>query len=178
MLAGIAIVSMFGLCTIIYLTDKEFSADTGTGFLIFCLVLDALGGWLIVLSRKKTKLIKKFKKYTAVVLHAPHGCISSIAASLDTSENVVRKNLELMIKKEYFANAFIDQNANRIVISTKQDNAAQRPRTNATAYSSSPAASQATEMATVKCKGCGGINAIQKGTVVECEYCGSSVKGE
>ena len=30
----------------------------------------------------------------------------------------------------------------------------------------------------VKCKGCGGINKIQRGAVGECEYCGSPISGE
>lgn len=175
MLAGVAIVLLFGFCTVMYLTDREFAADTGAGFLIFCLVLDALGVWLLVLSRKKTKLVKEFKRYVAVVSNDPDGCIPNIAAALGTSENVVRKKLELMIRKKYFANAFIDQNLNRIVVATKQNAAvstAQRPQTNA------PVMSQAVEMVTVKCKGCGGINTLQKGVVGECDYCGSSIKGE
>lgn len=175
MLAGVAIVLLFGFCTIMYLADQEFSTDTGVGFLIFCLVLDALGVWLIVLSRKKTKLVKEFKRYVAVVSNDPDGSIPNIAAALGTSENVVRKKLELMIRKKYFANAFIDQNLNRIVVATKQNAAvstAQRPQTNA------PVMSQAVEMVTVKCKGCGGINTLQKGVVGECDYCGSSIKDE
>lgn len=31
---------------------------------------------------------------------------------------------------------------------------------------------------TVKCQGCGGINTIRKGTVAECDFCGSVIKGE
>ena len=34
------------------------------------------------------------------------------------------------------------------------------------------------ELFTVKCKGCGGINKIQRGAVGECEYCGSPISGE
>ncbi len=177
MLAGIAIVFMFGLCTIVYLSDKEFSADTGVGFLIFCLVLDLLGVWLIVLSRKKIKLMKEFKKYVAVISNYPDGYIPSIAASLGTSENAVKKNLELMIKKRYFSNAFIDRSSNCFVIVTKQKttvSTAQQSQTNNNSYAS-PSASQAIEMVTVKCKGCGGINTIQKGAVGECDYCGSPI---
>lgn len=181
MLAGIAIVFIFGLCTIACFIDKEFLTDGGVVFLIFCLLLDALGVWLIVLSGKKTKLIKKFKKYVAVVSSDPDGYIPDIAASLGTSEDVVKKNLELMIKKNYFANAFIDQNSNCIVIASKQNNivsTVHQPQIHATAYASSPVISQAIEMVMVKCKGCGGINTIQKGVIGECDYCGSSIKGE
>lgn len=169
MLAGIAIVFLFGLCTIFYLTDKEFAADTGVSFLIFCLVLDVLGILLIILSIKKSRLMKEFKKYVTVISCNPSGYIPDIAASLGVSEAVVKKNLEQMIKKMYFANAFIDYNSNCIVIANRQKTA--------NTYVA-PAASRFATMVTVKCKGCGGINTIQKGAVGECDYCGSSITGE
>lgn len=177
MLVGIWIMFTVGLCAIA-LTDKKFMADTGVVFLIFLLILGALGVWLIVLSRKTTKLIKEFKEYVAVVSNDPDGYIPDIAASLGTSEDVVKKNLELMIKKNYFVNAFIDQNSNCIVIANKQniiDSTAQQPQTNAFAHAVAPAATQAIEMVTIKCKGCGGINTIQKGIISECVYCGSPI---
>lgn len=181
MLAGIAIVFMFGPCTIMYLTDKEFSADVGVGFLIFCLVLDALGVWLIVLSRKKTKLMKEFKKYVAVISQDPNGYIPDIAATLGTSEDVVKNNIEQMIKKKFFSNAYIDRNSNCIVIANKQ--AVQNATTPANGFMNAQAAptyntAPAVEMVTVKCNGCGGINTIAKGQTGECDFCGSAIKGE
>lgn len=176
-LAGVAILLWFGLCTIIYLTDKEFAAEVGVGFLIFCLVLDALGVWLIVLSRKKTKLMREFKKYVAAVSNDADGFIPDIAISLGTSEEVVRKNLELMIKKKYFANAFIDYRTNCIKIANRHDtvaNAAQQTQVNLGVHT----APMAAETVTIKCRGCGGINTIQKGAVGVCDYCGSPIKGE
>lgn len=177
MFVGTVIVLTFGLITIMYLTDKEFSADMGVGFLIFCLVLVALGVWLIFLSRKKIKLMKEFKKYVSVVSCDPNGYIPDIAASLGTSEDVVKKKLKLMIKKKYFANAFIDLNSNCLVIENKQ-NSAVNTEQQMNARENSNVTYQPMEMVTVKCKGCGGINTIQKGAVCECDYCGSSIKGE
>jgi hypothetical protein len=181
MLGGIVLVFLFGICTIAYLTDKEYAADTGVAFLIVCLLFDALGIWLITLSRKKAKLIKEFKKYVRVISQNPNGYIPYIASSLGTSEDAVKNNLKLMIKKKYFSNAFIDCNSDCIVIANKQkpvSTPVQQPTvsTNTNAYSHT--AAPAIEMVTVKCKGCGGINTIQKGAVGECDYCGSSIKGE
>lgn len=181
MLGGIFLVFIFGICTIMYLSDKEYASESGVDFLIFCLVLDALGVWLIVLSRKKKKLIKEFKKYVTVISNDVNGYIPDIAASLGTSEDVVINNLELMIKKNFFANAFIDRNSNCIVIANKQsaqaNNSVSNVFTNAQASTSS-AAPVAVEMVTVKCKGCGGINTVQKGAIGECDFCGSAIKGE
>lgn len=181
MLAGIATVFVFGICTIVCLCNKYFLAYGGASFVIVCLILDALGAWLIILSRKKAKLLKEFKKYVAVISGKPDAYIPDIAASLGVSEDVVKKNLELMIKKNYFANAFVDQNSNCIVITSKQNstvNAVHQPQMHTTEYASSPVTSQTIERMTIKCKGCGGINTIRKGAIGECDYCGSSIKGE
>lgn len=181
MLFGIAYVFIFGICTIVCLCDKDFLADGGVSVIIVCLIFDVLGIWLIILSLKKTKLLKEFKKYVTVISREPDGYIPDIAASLGVSEDIVKKNLELMIKKRYFANAFIDQNSNCIVITSKQNNTVNtthQSHIHTTEYASSPVTSQAIEMMTIKCKGCGGINTIQKGAIGECDYCGSSIKGE
>lgn len=180
MFIGIILLSIFVPGTIITLTDRESSVDAEVGFIIFCLCMCVTGTLLVISFVKNIRLIEKFKQYVAAVSNNPDGYIPDIAASLGVSENVVKKNLDLMIKKKYFANAFIDMNSNCIVIANKPNanvNTAQQPQTNTNTYTS-PTASQTIEMVTVKCKGCGGINTIQKGAVGECDYCGSSIKGE
>lgn len=173
LLSGAALLFLFGICTIVYFTDPEYAADLGIGGLILMLIFDAAGICLIVFSRKRSKLIQQFKNYVAVVSSSPNGHIPDIAASLETSEDVVKKNLELMIKKKYFANAFIDYNSNCIVVN-KQNAAQSRQLSGANVQ----AAFHGSEMVTVKCKGCGGINTLPKGAVGECDYCGSPIKGE
>lgn len=187
MFIGIILLSIFAPGTIITLTDRESSADAEVGLIIFCLCMCVSGTLLVASSVQNLKLAEKFKQYVAAVSNNPDGYIPNIAASLGVSENVVKKNLDLMIKRKYFANAFIDMNSNCIVIANKPNAnvntaqqpqvKAQQPQTNTNTYTS-PAASQTIEMVTVKCKGCGGINTIQKGAVGECDYCGSSIKGE
>lgn len=181
MIAAIAIFIFFGLSTILFIFDAEMRATSGLFGLILCLVFDALGIWLFTLSRKKSKLIKEFKKYVSAVSNDPDGYIPDIASSLGTSEDVVRKNLELMIKKKFFVNAFIDKNSDCVKILNRQNTAAvQQQRANIsynTATQATPI-TQAVEMVTVKCSGCGGINTLRKGEVGECDYCGSSIKGE
>ncbi len=170
-LAGAFLVFFFGFGTILFLTEGDVAS------LVFCLVFDALGIWLILRSRKTTKLINDFRKYVTAISHDPTGFIPNIAASLGTSEDVVRKNLELMIKKNYFSNAYIDRNANCIVIASKQPARipVAGPNVFANAYGNPVA--PAVEMVAVKCNGCGGMNTIAKGQTGECDYCGSPIKG-
>lgn len=181
MVGGIILVFLFGLCSIMYLTDKEYAADTGIGFLITCLIITGIGVWLIILSRKKSKLAKEFKKYVAVISQDSNGYIPDIAAALGISEDVVKNNIEQMIKKKFFSNAYIDRNSNCIVIASKQ--AVQKATTPVNNFANAQAvptynAAPSVEMVTVKCNGCGGINTIAKGQTGECDFCGSAIKGE
>ncbi|MDO5388005.1 MAG: hypothetical protein Q4F63_02105 [Clostridia bacterium] len=180
LIAGIFFVFIFGICTIVYLFDKTISADAGTSFLICCLVFDALGIWLIICSKKKKKLINTFKTYVIAISNDGSSHIPDIAASVGTSEDVVRKNLDIMIKKKFFQNAYIDQSANCIVISS---NKAVQNVTASNAFENKSQASKnntsaSAEMVTVKCNGCGAVNTIEKGKTGECDYCGSVIKGE
>ncbi len=176
LVGGIILVFMFGLCAIMYLTDKEYAGETGIAFLITCLIITGLGIWLITLSRKKKKLVREFKKYVAVISQDASGYIPDIATSLGTSEDIVKSNIELMIQKEFFTNAYIDRSSNCVVIGNKQN--AQTTMSTANAYANSTNTDMSTvEMVTVKCNGCGGINTIAKGHTGTCDYCGSAIKG-
>ena len=79
-----------------------------------------------------------------------------------------------MIKKQFFANAYIDYNSNCIIINGRK---AQSNMTSSSANEIPQIDNQIPRMVTVKCEGCGATNAIQKGTVGECEYCGTPIKG-
>ena len=109
MLAGVFLLVLFGLCTILYLFDAEFRTDVGGAFLVVSLIFDALGVMLVIFSRKRSKLIKEFKKYVSVICSEQTDSIANLASSMGTSPDVVKNNLELMIKRNYFVNAHINQ---------------------------------------------------------------------
>ena len=131
------------------------------GFVIFCIIADILGIFLIMLSRKRKKLISDFKNYVNIISGNTSGSITNIAEVTGASQDIVINNLELMIKKGYFANAYIDRETNCIVL--KANNANKKET----------AESTQNEYITVTCKCCGGINKIEKGKVGECDFCGS-----
>jgi uncharacterized protein with PQ loop repeat len=160
LIAGIIITILFGLPAIACLFDKK----TGAGIIIVMFILAALGVLLIVFSRKRKKLINDFKTYVQRLSVDPTGSIDNLAAGLGTSQDVVKNNLNMMIKKKYFSNAYIDTENNRVVFPIVSE----QQQTNA------PQASQSSiEYITITCKSCGGINKVIKGTVGECDYCGS-----
>jgi len=160
LIVGIIMTILFGLPAIASMVDRNRRA--GVIFIMF--ILAALGILLIVFSRKRKKLINDFKTYVQRLSVDPTGSIGSLAEGLGTSQDVVKNNLNMMIKKRYFSNAYIDTENNRVVFSVVSE----QQQTNA------PKASQSNiEYITVTCKSCGGINKVIKGTVGECDYCGS-----
>lgn len=179
LILGIAVLAFFGLMTVAGLSDEELRAQTF--FVVLMIIMDLIGVLLIVLSRLRHKLIKNFKKYVALLSNDPSGSISNLASSLGTSEDVVTQNLEKMIKKQYFPNAYIDKGQNCILFPNRDavagmDDPVQRADEPLNAPQEAPVATAA-PMTTVICKGCGGVNTVPKGHVAECEYCGSAIQG-
>lgn len=169
LIMGIFLLIIFGLSAIGTIIESPLDFP----FLLFCLAMDALGVWLIELSKRKKKLRDEFAKYVAVISTGSR-YIPEIASAVGKPEGIVKNNLQLMIENKFFTSAFIDRNTNYIVIGNSQT--AKTPQPNNT--NPNIATNQQPEMVTIKCGGCGGMNAIEKGSVGECEYCGSPIKGE
>lgn len=187
LIAGILILLVFGLCTIVALGDAELASK---GFLPMCLVLDAIGILLIFLSRRRHRLIVDFKKYVSAISGDPTGSIANLAAATGTSQDVVKKNLNAMIQKKYFVNAHINYETNRIIIGNTVGN--NNPQMTTTVkYTtkqviipgvSHPQQTSAAQPAIPKieyvsytCKNCGGMNRVVKGQSGECDFCGSPI---
>ncbi len=160
LIAGIIMTILFGLPAIASAVDKNRKA--GVVFTMF--ILAALGVLLIIFSRKRKNLINDFKIYVQRLSVDPTGSIGNLAEGLGISQDVVKNNINMMIKKRYFSNAYIDTKNNRVVFpmvsEQQQINAVQASQSNI-------------ENITATCKSCGGINKLVKGTVGECDYCGS-----
>lgn len=178
LICGIFLLVFFGLMIVACLFDKELAGD---GFLPFCIVVTGIGAFLIFLSRRRNKLIHTFKKYVPSLAGNPTGSISLLAASMGTTEDVVLKNLDQMIRKKLFTYAYIDRQQNRLVFRNQEQNPAVGAAgmsglasINGVPVTASPAPP---ELMTVTCEGCGGVNTVAKGQVTECEYCGSKLKG-
>ncbi len=162
LIAGIVITFIFGITAIACIGDNNSPVDEKIVMFIFT----AIGILLIIFSIKRKKLIKNFRSYVQRLSVDPTCSIENLASGLGTSQDVVKKNLEMMIKKRYFSNAYIDTKNNRIVFSKASE---QKTNTSEAHQSNEPKI----EYITVTCKSCGGINKMAKGTVGECEYCGS-----
>lgn len=118
LIVGIFLAIIFGACTIISIAEPLLGAS---GFLVFCIIVDAISVILIVFSRKRHNLIRDFKSYVAILSNDPTGSIENLAASSGTSVDVVKKNLQKMIDRKYFYNATIDHSSNCIILPNRKD---------------------------------------------------------
>lgn len=179
---AICFLGFFGLASILMIGDAQLRANGG---IAMGLIGDLIGLGFLYCSIKRGKLRKNFKKYVAALSQNPSGSIEALAASVGEPADRVSKNLEKMIHKKFFSNAFIDIVSNRLVMPNRTPMAQpgnpvmqnQNPAGAPMNRGAAPVQQGRAEMVTVTCKGCGAVNIIPRGQVGECEYCGSGIKG-
>lgn len=162
---------VFILCAISFMFDETVD---DVGLIICSWVLGILGILAVLCGLKRKKMRLEFKKYVAKLSVDPTGSLENIASSTGTSVDVVKNNLDFMIKKGFFTNAHVDLQKNQLVIPSM----AQKVQGEYNGSSSlNNANSTQLELVTCNCPNCGGINKIAKGTVAECDFCGSPLQG-
>ncbi len=160
---GSALTAFFGLGLIGFFS-KYKSSDLGTA--IFTLVLLLLSLFILYSGLKQKKLLKFFRSYVTIISADSTGSMEIIAANTGSSVDKVKMNLQEMIKKNYFTNAYIDFERNRIVTSRQQSAGEYQPEYHCDAKP---------DLVRVSCKGCGAVSTIPAGSDAECEYCGSKL---
>lgn len=174
MKVGVFLLVVFGICTICYFTDAAYRESAGDSFLISCLVFDAIGVWLVVLSASKKKLIREYRRYVSYIVAEPTGSIPKIAAAAGKAPYEVRNKLERMIKRDFFVDAHIDYNTDCIVIGKAR--AVKPENVNVAAINMNATEKTAVRVVTAQCKYCGGHNKLYKGQAAECDYCGVMIE--
>lgn len=171
---GIWILFIWGICTLLYLFNITFLNNLGGVFLTVCLVFDVIGVVLIIFSRNRKKLTDEFMKYTSAISADPTGSIANLAAAVGTTQDKVKKNLELMIKRKFFKNVHINQETDCIIIgnSTAQNNIKTQLTQQMTQMG---LITPDIEFLPVTCTCCGGTSKIAKGKVAECNFCGAPI---
>lgn len=109
--------------------------------------------------------IKRFKRYVGIISVENKTSLTDIASACSQSVDFVTKDLQIMINKKFFVNAYIDRDNNEIVLEGK-NNSNINIDTNS---------DETVESKTVTCKNCGASNKILADSVGECEYCGSPI---
>ncbi len=156
-------------CGLMLLVGATMYAPGDGPAIIFLLVILALGIGMILRGRKSGKLIQLFKSYVAALSADPHHCLDCVASATNSSVDVVRANMEQMLKKGYFAGAYIDNQTNCLVLPSEVVAATSQTI-------SFHSASDSATYQTVVCKGCGATNKIAADSIGECEFCGSQLR--
>lgn len=148
----------------------------GAAFVITALLLVLLGVWVFLCGLKRRKMRLEFKKYVTHLSADPTGSLENIAAASGTSVDVVQKNLQFMVKKKFFADAYLDKTDNRLVLSSMEH---KRNEEGTQDYSFAAQSQPQKEIVykACKCPNCGGMNKIAQGIVAECDFCGSPLQG-
>ncbi|MGE5628607.1 MAG: hypothetical protein ACM3X7_10945 [Solirubrobacterales bacterium] len=149
-----------------YITDDKPDATC----IMICLFFISIAAFLIYLGRKIKKTIKRFKEYVKLISVDNISSLEEIASSTSRSVDFVKNDIQKLIDKKYFINAYIDDDTDEIVIGEHNIQA----NTNSAYKGVHQRKPQETE--SVKCSGCGAMNYRSKGAVINCEYCGSLLK--
>jgi len=169
-IAGGFLIFVFGVCTLSYIFDAEYRDRNEGDFLVFCLVSMFIGFMLFRAGRKRTKLAAEFKKYVSIISTEPTDSIARIADVSGRTMEEVTKNLEMMIKRNFFMNAHINYSEKCIVFG---NSALQNSQI---AQSLGMTQMPKIEYITVSCKYCAGVTEGIQGQQIQCKYCGMMLK--
>jgi hypothetical protein len=145
---------------------KFFSGGLTGNDLANAMVLIIIGAALIFMGIYTRKSAKRFLNYLDLVVDQGYSSIDSIAASMSSTYDLTKRDLQKLMGDGYLSGSYIDDSTREIMF----------PRSNSIQYDTAindiivnngPQA--------VTCKGCGANNKIIAGTVGECEFCGSPI---
>lgn len=151
---------------VIYFFGETSEGSNAIGPMLFFIG----GGVFIIRTSKKMQIQgEKFKKYISIVINNNETSIDNIAAYMNISCEEVVRDLQTMIDKGYFLNAYVDLSSREFVTRTRE----YEPINVNGSSSFNEVQEEKPKMKVVVCRNCGGNNTILEGEVSECEFCGS-----
>lgn len=158
----IIIFYLIGFFALITDSTEPLDGSDWTVLIVLMFIFIGVGLLLIIPGYKIKKRLKRFRTYVAIISSEHITSIDLIALKLNQSIDFVRNDLQKMIDKKYFTNAYIDKENNEIVIAGLNFNATDAER-------------EITNLEVVQCKSCGAMNTKQTGSAAQCQYCGSPI---
>ena len=143
--------------------DSLVSGTFGTLFFIFA------GLALVYVGRKSSINAEKYKSYIDIIVNKKVRSIATISSAIPVTHDIAIKDIQEMIKKGFFEDAYINYNVDEIVLSSADGIDAKINNHSNT--------NQKVQMIVVPCNGCGANNKVEKGEVEKCQYCGSLISG-
>lgn len=166
-ITGIFLTAFNGLFVIVGTTQAKDSTDVTLIAIFGCLT--AAGIFLLRAAHQRKDLIKKFNDYSARLKSNPSMTLPNLASEVNEPITDLAKDISKMIVYGFFPNSYIDAKTGRLI--TPDSNMQTFSFTNQNIHT----VSDKTEFVTVQCQNCGATNKIIKGSVGECEFCGSQI---
>lgn len=162
---GYILAIFFGLSVCMAVQTTKLQTSLDVTMILMCLALAVWGVFLVIRGAKRRKLIRLFREYAAGFACDPLHSIDQLAASKGITVQTAKKNILEMIQRGYFWNAHIDLDRNYLVFGQQINSSHPTASSPASVHSSM-------EFICVPCQGCGATNAVRKGVVKECDFCG------
>ena len=123
------------------------------------LAIDIVCAALVVTGVRMRQRTRRFKTYVYLISHKRKSRLQDLAKETGRGLAFVTQDLKWMIKRNYFADAYIDESLQEIVMARKLGNVSLEDIT----------------AETVICQSCGAKVTKQKNVLSRCEYCNSPV---
>ncbi len=130
---------------------------------IMILPLIGRGLYMVSQGRKYKELGKMYEKYRYVISGKSKIYIDEIAGSVNSSYDVVVKELEFLILKGVLYGGYIDKSSKMLVSPARYVG-------NNISHKKTTEEDRAKKSTSLKCPNCGGVNPAN---IIECEYCGT-----
>lgn len=155
---GWVIVGMGIISWTTLIEDGFFSGTLGMLFFV------GAGLSLVYIGKKTSLKSIKYKKYINMIINKNMKSIATISSAIPVSHDMAMKDIQDMIDKGFFENAYINYDLDEIAL-THADGVDTKVKIHKG------------EMVVVSCNGCGANNKIKKQEVESCQYCGSLISG-
>lgn len=172
---GIVDIGLFGLAFIGNLLDAETKLSA-TDILLFFLFI-GLGAIIFNLGRKRNKMSRMIKTYENVIGELPSIKIEELSKKVLQSEYEIEKNVEWMIRKNFFTDAFINHDEKALTFREAYEQKLRLEVQESIAKEQARIAKENVEHIYVVCECCEGTTEIEKGTTGRCSYCGAPING-
>ena len=148
-------------------------------FIIIVLIFLALSAAVFNVGRKRYGMMRRSAEYFTRLSADPERTLAQIALDMKIPAPVARKELNKLIRKQFFTGFYFNSQTDCIEIpgnagfsQARTVNSGLRSvRPSGGAGSAEPA------FKTVTCESCGASNVVPVGATSQCEYCGSPLQG-
>lgn len=181
---------VFGIAFLGNLLDTETKLDAISVFLFIFFI--GIGIMILRFGMKRNQMLKELKKYENVIGNVPSIKISELSLIVQQSEYEIEKNIDWMIKKNFFTDAYINYDEKLIISRSayakiiQQEEQEKREEQKAQAEKKEQAEKEEQEerekrnleYVSVVCGCCQGTTRIVKGKTGVCDYCRAPISFE